>query len=427
MKVLWLCNFMLPAIAESLGLKAGNKEGWVAGLADAIQNRKEENALELGVCFPTANPMETLKGELDGICYYSFFEDSKNPHRYQAQYEASLRAIVEEFKPDLVHLFGTEYPHTLAMTKAFPHPDRLLVGMQGVCFEYALVYTKGLPWKIINRSLFRDVIKKDNILKQQRKFTQRGLHEKEALLKIGNVCGRTEFDYKAVKEINKNNTYYFMNETLRSNFYGKEWDYKKCQPNSIFLSQGDYPIKGLHFLLKAMPVILADFPKTQVYVAGDVITRYTTWKEKLKISSYGKYIRDLIIENKLQNHITFLGRLDAVSMCNQFLNSHLFLSPSVIENSPNSVGEAMLLGMPVVSSDVGGVSSMMIHEKEGLLYPCEDTQALADSVIRIFKDEQLADNLAYAARQRALITHDPETNYSRLMEVYHDVFNHICL
>jgi len=427
MKVLWLCNFMLPVIAESLGLKAGNKEGWVAGLADAIQNRKEENALELGVCFPTASPMENFKGEVDGIRYYSFFEDSRNPHKYRAEYETSLRSIVEDFKPDLVHLFGTEYPHTLAMTKAFPHSNRLLVGMQGVCFEYALVYTKGLPEKIVKRSLFRDMVKRDNILSQQRKFIQRGVHEKEALIKIGNVCGRTDFDYKAVKEINKNNTYYFMNETLRTNFYGKEWNLKKCRPYSIFVSQGDYPIKGLHFLLRAMPAILTSFPKTQVYVAGDVITRYTTWKEKLKISSYGKYIHDLIIENKLQNHITFLGKLDAISMCNQFLESHLFLSPSVIENSPNSVGEAMLLGMPVVSSEVGGVSSMLTHEKEGLLYPCENTEQLAFSVIRIFENEQLAEKLALAARRRALITHDPETNYCRLMEVYYDIYNDICL
>ena len=426
MKVLWLCNFMLPAIAQSLGLKAGNKEGWVAGLADAIQNRKAENALELGVCFPTANPLEHLKGVVDGISYYSFYEDSKNPHLYQGEYEASLRSIVEDFKPDLVHMFGTEYPHTLAMTRAFPYPDRLLVGIQGVCFEYAKVYTKGLPKKVISRSLFRDLVKRDNIISQQKKFTLRGVNEKEALLKIGNVCGRTEFDYQAVKEVNKNNTYFFMNETLRSNFYGKEWDFDQCRPYSIFVSQGDYPIKGLHFLLRALPRILEAFPKTHVYVAGDVITSYTTWKEKLKISSYGKYIRDLIIENHLQEHITFLGKQDAVSMCNQFLESHLFLSPSVIENSPNSLGEAMLLGMPVVSSQVGGVSSMMTHEKEGLLYSCEDTQELATMVKRIFEDTVLAHQLAKAARERALITHDPETNYKRLLEVYHDVYNHIC-
>lgn len=48
-------------------------------------------------------------------------------------------------------------------------------------------------------------------------------------------------------------TYYPMNETLRSNFYTAQWNREQCIPHSIFLSQGDYPIKGLHYMLLAMP------------------------------------------------------------------------------------------------------------------------------------------------------------------------------
>ena len=108
-------------------------------------------------------------------------------------------------------------------------------------------------------------------------------------------------------------------------------------------------------------------------------------------------------------------------MCVQFLKSHVFLSSSLIENSPNSVGEAMLLGVPVVSSEVGGVPSLFEGEEEGLFYPVEDTKTLARQIIRIFESDELAEKLSVAAKRKAALTHNPETNYERLLEIYHEI------
>ena len=116
---------------------------------------------------------------------------------------------------------------------------------------------EGLPEDVIKRSTLRDLLKKDSILDQQKKFYRRGAYEQKALALTGNVTGRTDWDRYYTKECNANVKYYFMNETLRSNFYEGMWDYKKCEKYSIFVSQGDYPIKGLHFLLRAMK----DIPK----------------------------------------------------------------------------------------------------------------------------------------------------------------------
>lgn len=76
------------------------------------------------------------------------------------------------------------------------------------------------------------------------------------------------------------------------------------------------------------------------------MTRYASVKEKLKIGSYGKYLRDEIVKYGLEEKVHFLGRLQAEDMCDAYLKSELFVSASALENSPNSVGEAMLLGMP---------------------------------------------------------------------------------
>ena len=130
---------------------------------------------------------------------------------------------------------------------------------------------------------------------------------------------------------------------------------------------------------------------------------------------------DLVRENHLDGKVSFLGKLDAEQMCGHFLKSHVFLSASLVENSPNSVGEAMLLGVPVVSSEVGGVTSLLEGEKEGLLYRVEDIDKMAEQIIRIFSDDGLALELSAAGKRRAGKTHDPRTNYERLLEIYHEI------
>ena len=52
MKVLWLCNVMMPMIAEKLDLEASNKEGWISGLAAVLLKKRRENGIELAVAFP---------------------------------------------------------------------------------------------------------------------------------------------------------------------------------------------------------------------------------------------------------------------------------------------------------------------------------------------------------------------------------------
>ena len=52
MKVLWLCNIMLPLIARQLGMEASNKEGWISGMLRILLNHQHENGISLAVAFP---------------------------------------------------------------------------------------------------------------------------------------------------------------------------------------------------------------------------------------------------------------------------------------------------------------------------------------------------------------------------------------
>ena len=84
----------------------------------------------------------------------------------------------------------------------------------------------------------------------------------------------------------------------------------------------------------------------------------------------------------------------------------------------------MLLGMPVISSDVGGVADMLRRDVEGYLYPPGDVAMLAERICTVFdpNNQEMIQDMGEAARKHALQTHDPETNYRRLLEIYHEIY-----
>ena len=298
------------------------------------------------------------------------------------------------------------------------NPARTLIGLQGVISECAKEYMADLPAEVQSQVSFRDWLKQDSMKQQQEKFFVRGEREKEVLKLCHNVTGRTEFDKKAAKAMNPKVTYFYMNETMRGEFYNDGWQREKCQKHSIFFSQADYPLKGFHYLLQALKEIREKYPDVAVNVAGNSLVNYKTWKDKIKISAYGKYLRRLIKDLQMEDKIIFSGKLSADEMKQQYLNCHTFVCASSLENSPNSVGEAMLLGTPVVASLTGGIPSMLEHEKEGLLFEKGNPKALAEAIMRSWEEEETIDELVSNARIRARKTHDADENFATLLGIY---------
>lgn len=176
-------------------------------------------------------------------------------------------------------------------------------------------------------------------------------------------------------------------------------------------------------MLKAMPKILEQFPDAELYVAGSNILSRETWKDTLKLPAYGKYLLKLIKENHLEDKVTMLGRLSAGEMKEQYLASHVFVCPSALENSPNSVGEAMLLGVPCVAANVGGIHNLLTDGGDGFLYPPGDVDALADRIIEIFTKEAIVDRITDNARKHARVNHDADQNYYRLIRIYREMLS----
>lgn len=413
MRIMWLSPVAIPKIANECQLPIPASGGWIEGLISEL--RKQED-ITIFFCFDTSTGKE-CSGVVDSISFFGFNEKTVDSNQFLK--------YIESFKPDLIHIFGTEKDFSYVMMIASQRAgllDRTIISIQGLTSVIAKHYYAYLPEKIIHGWSFRDIVKHSNIVSEKKLFEKRGQKEKKALQIAKHVIGRTDWDYACVKKINPNVSYHKCNESLRSVFYEKKWDIGTCQKHSVFVSQYSYPLKGFHLMLEALIDVLIEYPDTHLYVTGNDPVN-CSYSERLKQSNYEKYIVETIKKNRLDDYVTFCGKLDALQMRNRFLKSHVFVCCSSIENSSNSIGEAMLLGVPVVASDVGGVKSLLTHEKEGLLYQADAPYMLARNICTIFENDSYALELSDNEKKRAHLTHDPKINLITLIDIYYNIIN----
>ena len=417
MNILWLTNVAMPEASLLMNEKPTPFGGWFASASVALA---DEDGIKLSIAFPKNGLSDVLVLKGEKITFYAFPPVSEKDVRFNIQ-NIYLKKILNETKPDIVHIFGTEYAHTLAMVNAC-QKGKVVISIQGLTSVISMHYLTGIPAKVQNRFTIRDFIKQDNLKQQQSKFIKRGAFEFEALRKVKHIIGRTTWDRACTSQINPDAKYYICNETLRNEFYKHAWDIEKCEKHSIFVSQGAYPIKGLHFMLEAMPLILKHFPDAKLYVGGQNIIKSDTLKDKLKMSSYGKYIKELIKRYNLGKSIVFTGILEEKQMCERFLQSHVFVSPSIVENESNSLSEAKIMGVPSVASYVGGVTDRIEHGKDGFFYQHDASYMLAHYVCEIFKNKDLAISFSKKAKINAQKTNDIKINIQTLKRIYKEIY-----
>lgn len=402
MKVLWITNTLFPDVCKELELDTPVVGGWM--YAGAKSMLAENNSVKLAVAaLYSGSDFKVMN--INSITYYLL------PTKNSQKHWISIR---DEFLPDIVHIHGSEYPHGLAFVEACG-ANGVVVSIQGLVSVYERYYLGGIPLKTLNSMItLRDRIRFDSVFSQQKNMKIRGAKEIKLIEKVQHIVGRTQWDKTHAWAINPIIKYHFCNETLRESFYKYEWTLNSCKKHTIFLSQAHYPIKGLQQMIKALPLILRDFPNTKVYVAGNDFMKGKRWR----LNGFAKYIASLMEEFGIEDEIIFTGLLTEEEMCKQYLKSHVFVCPSSIENSPNSIGESQLLGVPCVASFVGGTPDMITHAESGLLYRFEEVEMLANAVCEIFSNTILAEKLSRKGKEIALLRHDRKLNSNKLYSIY---------
>ena len=414
MKILWLCNMIPSAVRAALG-ERGDGGLWVDHVLSDIR-RRADVSLRL-LCLGNAEASGTLE---DGTEYALFLE--KKAYEYNQGLEDWFSRQLAAFRPEVIHIWGTEYGHSLAMVNAAKGEglaERTVISVQGLVGIYARHMTEGIPYRVCRGKTLRNVLRRDNILRQQHDFELRGAMERRALEQVGHVLGRTDWDRAVTGQYHPERQYHFCNETLRECFYEGVWQYQGCRKHRIFASSCVYPVKGFHYLLEAFVLVLERFPDATLSVTGESFFA-SGWRDRLRRQYYFAYMERFCREHGLMDKIEFLGNLSAEGMKRAYLNANVFALPSTIENSPNSLGEAMLLGVPCVAADVGGVTNLM-SPGEGYVYQSTAPYMLADSIMKVFRLEERAERMGTLARKHALQTHDPERNLQDLLTAYREI------
>lgn len=106
-------------------------------------------------------------------------------------------------------------------------------------------------------------------------------------------------------------------------------------------------------------------------------------------------------ELALRGAVTFTGRLDNARMADVYRSADLALNPSRVDNMPISLLEAMASGVPIVSTNAGGIPDMADDGKTALLVPVGDWQAMAEAALRVLENAQLASSLRAAGIEAA--------------------------
>ncbi|MEG1648113.1 MAG: glycosyltransferase family 4 protein, partial [Bacilli bacterium] len=119
--------------------------------------------------------------------------------------------------------------------------------------------------------------------------------------------------------------------------------------------------------------------------------------------------------------LRLLGNLSEERLINSLLESNIYVMASHIENSPNNLCEAMILGMPCIATYAGGTGSLIRNEEEGILIQDGDPWVMAGAIKELIDNKEKAELLGSNARLVALSRHDKANIKNDLLNIYRQV------
>jgi glycosyltransferase involved in cell wall biosynthesis len=172
----------------------------------------------------------------------------------------------------------------------------------------------------------------------------------------------------------------------------------------IFLSNRNFERHyGVDKLLRAFAVIQRQLPEAKLTIAGDGPER--------------EALHSLATELQLKN-TTFLGRVNPDSIAETYDAADVYLNASEIDNQPLSLLEAFACGIPIVSTDAGGIPDIVTNNLNGILVPCGDIEQLAKRAIEVLENPDRTRNLIERGR-RECVKYSWEAVKDSWLSAYH--------
>ncbi len=165
------------------------------------------------------------------------------------------------------------------------------------------------------------------------------------------------------------------------------------------------PEKGIHHLITAFKLVINKYPNVVLDIVGpDGILSYShlagliedKYVENLK-SFYGHetYLKQVqsMIDEELGKKIIFHGFVHRDPIVKIYSNADLLVNPSLYETFGMSLIEGMAMKLPIIATSVGGMTEIVVNNRNGLLIPPENPEALAEAILSLLLDEEKAEQL----------------------------------
>jgi glycosyltransferase involved in cell wall biosynthesis len=156
-------------------------------------------------------------------------------------------------------------------------------------------------------------------------------------------------------------------------------------PFTVVITRNLEPIYGLDTAIRAFAVVRETCPDVVLKIAGS--------------GPQHAELEALVERLGLSETVLFLGRLERAEIVTLYHSAHAMLNPSRVDNMPNSVLEALACGLPVVSTNVGGVPYIVRNGLTALLVEPGDERQMADAIVELRSDSQLRLRLRNAGVQ----------------------------
>lgn len=174
-------------------------------------------------------------------------------------------------------------------------------------------------------------------------------------------------------------------------------DMKKSAVNVLFVGRLE-PRKGVYHLIEAVPEVLK-------LCRGKPVHFTLIGKDTPTAAGHGSVLLELqalLKESDCDQHVTFTSQIPLIQMAEYYRAADICVLPSLYDNAPMTVIEAMSCGKPVVGTSAGGTSEYVGHEKCGLIVPPANSSALAQALSTLVLDEQKRSEMGLAARKNAV-------------------------
>ena len=317
--------------------------------------------------------------------------------------------IIADFRPDLIHVHGTENVFGLlcGQTQA-----PVVISIQGILSVCHIMDPRGRDASLLLSLSPGQFARGTGTILDRVALKRAADRERVIIRRCGHFIGRTRWDSDVVRVLNPAARYYHCDEPLRPEFFASEWQLETAEPHTVFCTMGGYARKGLGTLLGAI-ALLRDGP------APDVHLRFAG--RPLDDSEAGRAAAREIRRLGLAACVTALGKLGPEGLAQEIRGARVFALPTHIDNGSNSLSEAMAVGAPCVASAAGGIPTTAHDGLEALLVQDGDPYALAGAILRLLTDDELARRLSQNARATALKRHDATTIRQTMLDIYRSV------